>query len=89
VGALLESTTEAEVHHLPQIVARLKQPVYFIAGDRDPIMEPKYVFHLASFHSLFSGCGENVKQLPDCGHLAMVEYPEDVASYLQSVIKVP
>ncbi|HLO50516.1 MAG TPA: alpha/beta hydrolase [Kamptonema sp.] len=87
LGALLESTTEAEVHRLPQIVARLKQPVYFIAGDRDPIMEPKYVLHLASFHSLFCGCGENVMQIPNCGHLAMVEYPEAVAIYLQTILK--
>lgn len=85
LGALLDSTTEAEVHLLPQIVARLKQPVYFITGDRDPIMEPKYVLHLASFHWLFAGCGENVMQIPDCGHLAMVEYPQVVATYLQSI----
>ena len=53
LGLLLDSTTEAEVHRLPQVVARLKQPVYFIAGAQDPIMEPQYVRHLASFHPLF------------------------------------
>jgi 2-succinyl-6-hydroxy-2,4-cyclohexadiene-1-carboxylate synthase len=87
LGALLDSTTEAEIHLLPQIVSRLKQPVYFIAGTKDKIIEPKYVLHLASFHWMFQGCGENVLQLPDCGHLAMVEQPDAVASYLQNILK--
>jgi len=87
LGALLDSTTEAEIHLLPQIVSQLKQPVYFIAGTKDKIMEPKYVLHLASFHWMFQGCGENVLQLPDCGHLAMVEQPDAVVSYLQNILK--
>jgi pimeloyl-ACP methyl ester carboxylesterase len=86
LGALLDSTTEAEVHLLPQIVARLKQPVYFIAGAQDPIMEPKYVNHLASFHPLFQGCGENVMEIPNCGHLAMVEQTDTVAAQIQAVL---
>ena len=87
LGALLDSTTEAQIHLLPQIVSQLKQPVYFIAGTKDKIMEPKYVLHLASFHWMFQGCGKNVLQLPDCGHLAMVEQPDAVASYLQKILQ--
>jgi 2-succinyl-6-hydroxy-2,4-cyclohexadiene-1-carboxylate synthase len=87
LGALLDSTTEAEIHLLPQIVSQLKQPVYFIAGTKDKIMEPKYVLHLASFHWMFQGGGKNVLQLPDCGHLAMVEQPDAVASYLQNILQ--
>jgi len=87
LGALLDSTTEAQIHLLPQIVSQLKQPVYFIAGTKDKIMEPKYVLHLASFHSMFQGRGENVLQLADCGHLAMVEQPDAVASYLQNILQ--
>ena len=87
LGALLDSTTEAQIHLLPQIVSQLKQPVYFIAGTKDKIMEPKYVLHLASFHWMFQGGGENVLQLPDCGHLAMVEQPDAVASYLQNILQ--
>ncbi|MBD0394888.1 MAG: alpha/beta hydrolase [Microcoleus sp. C1-bin4] len=87
LGALLDSTTEAQIHLLPQIVSQLKQPVYFIAGTKDKIMEPKYVLHLASFHWMFKGRGENVLQLPDCGHLAMVEQPDAVASYLQNILQ--
>jgi len=87
LGALLDSTTEAQIHLLPQIVSQLKQPVFFISGTKDKIMEPKYVLHLASFHWMFQACGENVLQLPDCGHLAMVEQPDAVASYLQNILQ--
>lgn len=86
LGALLDSTTEAEVHQLPQVVARLQQPVHFIAGANDTMMEPKYVHHLASFHPSFEYCGNNVSEIPDCGHLAMVEQPEAVANEILSVL---
>ncbi|MGD2181653.1 alpha/beta fold hydrolase [Lusitaniella coriacea] len=86
LGALLDTTTEKEVHLLPQIVARLKQPVYFLAGAKDKIMEPKYVQHLASFHHLFKNGGNNVIEIPDCGHLSMVEQPEIVAEEMSSIL---
>ncbi|MEB3210109.1 MAG: alpha/beta hydrolase [Leptolyngbyaceae bacterium] len=86
LGSLLDSTTEEEVHKLPGVVSRLKQPVYFIGGAKDDIMEPQYVNHLASFHSLFEYTGENVIEIPDCGHLAMVECPEKVAEHLRDVL---
>ncbi|MGC9525856.1 MAG: alpha/beta fold hydrolase [Limnospira sp.] len=85
LGALLDSTTEAEVHRLPQVVARLKQPVYFLAGMGDRVMEPRYVRHLASFHELFRNGRDNVLELPDCGHLAMIEYPDWVADHLTKI----
>ncbi len=86
LGALLDSTTEAEVHQLPQVVARLQQPVHFIAGENDTMMEPKYVHHLASFHPSFEYCGNNVSEIPNCGHLSMVEQPEAVANEILSVL---
>ncbi|NJP11658.1 MAG: alpha/beta hydrolase [Leptolyngbyaceae cyanobacterium RU_5_1] len=86
LGALLETTTESEVHRLPQIISHLQQPVYFIAGAQDPIMEPQYVRHLASFHALFGTCGANVFEIPDCGHLSMVEQPEQVAEQIQAIL---
>ena len=86
LGLLLDSTTEAEVHRLPQVVARLKQPVYFIAGAQDPIMEPQYVRHLASFHPLFEACGANVAEIANCGHMAMLEQPTAVVAQLRVIL---
>jgi pimeloyl-ACP methyl ester carboxylesterase len=86
LGTLLDSTTEAEVHCLPQVVSRLRQPVFFVAGAKDTIMEPKYVRHLASFHPLFNCRGDNVIEIADCGHLAMVEQPAAVAREIRSIL---
>ena len=86
LGTLLDSTTEAEVHRLPQVISQLHQPVYFIAGMQDKVMEPKYVKHLASFHPMFNTNGENVIEIPDCGHMAMVEQPDAIATQLRSIL---
>jgi 2-succinyl-6-hydroxy-2,4-cyclohexadiene-1-carboxylate synthase len=86
IGALLDSTTESEVHLLPQVVARLPQPVHFITGTNDTVMEPKYVNHLASFHPSFECCGSNVTQIENCGHLAMLEQPDAVADEIQRIL---
>jgi 2-succinyl-6-hydroxy-2,4-cyclohexadiene-1-carboxylate synthase len=85
--SLLTSTTPAEVHQLPAIVARLQQPVYFIAGCNDTIMAPRYVRHLASFHHSFDQWGENILELDACGHLAMLEQTDAVARYVQSIVQ--
>jgi len=86
LGTLLDSTTEAEINLLPKVVSQLQQPVYFITGDKDQIMEPKYVRHLASFHPLFEACGNNVMEIPECGHLAMVEHPQTVANQIRLLL---
>ncbi|MDB9525597.1 alpha/beta hydrolase [Oscillatoria sp. CS-180] len=86
LGVLLDSTTEAEVHRLPQVVAGLKQPAYFIAGAEDTVMEEKYVRHLASFHPLFESPEGNVRVLAECGHMAMLEQPETLAKTICELI---
>jgi 2-succinyl-6-hydroxy-2,4-cyclohexadiene-1-carboxylate synthase len=85
--SLLASTTQAEVHQLPQLVARLVQPAYFIAGAEDRIMEPKYVRHLASFHPLFQQQGLNLVELANCGHLAMLEQTAPVAAQIERMVQ--
>jgi pimeloyl-ACP methyl ester carboxylesterase len=74
------------VNRLPEVVSKLTQPVYFIAGANDKIMEPKYVRHLASFHALFQGCDENVIEIPECGHLAMVEQPDKLETQIRKIL---
>ena len=86
LGSLLDSTTEEEVNILPKLVSQLKQPVYFLAGSEDKVMEPKYVRHLASFHKLFQSCGDNVIEIPNCGHLSMLEQPKAVADHIRSLV---
>ena len=86
LGAMLDSTTEEEINSLPQLVSELKQPVYFLTGAEDKVMEPKYVRHLASFHPLFQSCGDNVIEIPNCGHLAMLEQPDAVANHIRSIV---
>ena len=84
--ALLESTTREEVLYLPQIMQRLTLPTYFIAGEKDKVMEPKYVKHLASFHETFSQSESNLFQLKNCGHLSIIEQPHEVAQILDNVL---
>jgi pimeloyl-ACP methyl ester carboxylesterase len=86
LGTLLDSTTEDEVNRLPQVVSELQQPVYFLAGADDKVMEPKYVRHLASFHPLFQYSGDNVIEIPNCGHLAMLEQPDTVAKEIRKLV---
>ncbi len=86
LGSLLDSTTEAEVERLPKIVAGIKQPVYFIAGAEDKVIEFKYVRHLASFHWLFEEGERNAIALPQCGHLAMVEQTDVLADIMMDIV---
>ncbi|MEB3225764.1 MAG: alpha/beta hydrolase [Synechococcus sp.] len=86
LGSLLETTTEPEVHYLPQLVAKLTQPVYFLAGCQDPVMELKYVHHLASFHPGFGCMGENVLEIDGCGHFAMLEQAALVTENIRTIL---
>ena len=86
LGSLLSSTTRAEVHHLPQLVSQLKQPAYFIAGERDKVMEPRYVRLLASYHHLFGVGGNNLIELPGCGHMGMIERPDAVSRHILQIL---
>jgi len=71
---------------LPQMISQLQQPVYFLAGANDRVMAPKYVRHLASFHKLFQNGGANVIEIPNCGHLAMVEQPDIVDTQIRRIL---
>jgi 2-succinyl-6-hydroxy-2,4-cyclohexadiene-1-carboxylate synthase len=85
LGALEESTTQAEVNRLPHLVAQLRQPAYFITGAQDTVMAPRYVRHLASFHPLFQAGENNVITLERCGHFAMLEQTDEVAAVVREM----
>lgn len=89
LGTLLASTTEAEVHLLPRLVAALNQPVYFIAGRQDQVMNLRYVHHLASYLQDARQGKLPVIELENCGHLAMLEQPHRVVQALQTILKTP
>jgi pimeloyl-ACP methyl ester carboxylesterase len=85
--SLLDSTLPQEVHLLPQIVAQLRQPLYFLAGQQDRVMELKYVYHLASFHHPFQEGCQNVVKIPECGHMGMLEQREAIAHRIQEILE--
>lgn len=87
IASLLEATTEEQVHYLPQIVARLSQPVYFLAGKQDKVMEIQYVNHLASFHRLFHQHHQQIVfEIDNCGHFAMLEQTDTVVRYILELL---
>jgi 2-succinyl-6-hydroxy-2,4-cyclohexadiene-1-carboxylate synthase len=83
--SLLDSTVPEQVHLLPQVVAQLRQPAYFLGGQEDNVMELKYVYHLASFHRNFRAGETNVIEIPNCGHMGMLERPDAIARTLQEL----
>jgi len=87
LGTLLETTTEDEVHLLPRIVTDLQQPVYFLGGRNDAIMDLKFVSHLAGYHRASGAQGAAVIEIEDCGHMAMLEQPETVTAAIQTAIQ--
>ncbi|MEO1620359.1 MAG: alpha/beta hydrolase [Cyanobacteria bacterium J06632_3] len=84
-GSLLETTTEDDVHLLPQVMRQIKQPVYFITATEDTVMPPRYVRYLASFHPQFCE-SSSVFELADCGHMAMIEQPGAVGEIVRTVV---
>lgn len=83
--SLLDSTVPEQVHLLPQVVAQLHQPVYFLGGQQDTVIELKYVYHLASFHCSFQQGKTNVIEIPNCGHMGMLERTDAVARTLRQI----
>jgi pimeloyl-ACP methyl ester carboxylesterase len=75
------------VYQLPQLVAKLQKPTYFIAGQQDSVMELRYVYHLASFHHSFQDGQANVIEVPNCGHFAMLEQTEQVIETLTNLLE--
>ena len=85
-GTLLETTTEAEVHLLPRIVSALTQPVHFLGGSCDAVMDLKFVNHLAGYYQAGTTQGSLVTEIENCGHMAMLEQPRQVIHAIKTVV---
>ncbi len=74
LGLLVNSTTRGAVKQIPNLVAGLKAENLWISGEQDRVMEPGYVQHLAEYSP--KHC---LKELKQCGHLAMQSHPDLLA----------
>jgi pimeloyl-ACP methyl ester carboxylesterase len=78
-GLLVASTHRGAVRQLPVLTAALKVPSLWIVGERDRVMEPRYVRHLASFAP-----DHQLELIGKGGHLPMRENPEALASVVET-----
>ncbi len=76
-GLLVASTHRGAVRQLPVLTAGLKVPSLWIVGERDRVMEPRYVRHLASFAP-----DHQLELISKGGHLPMSQNPEVLARLL-------
>ena len=78
-GLLVNSTSRRAVRQLPGMVARLSVNSLWISGERDQVMEPGYVRHLAGYSP-----AHDYRAIAKCGHLPMQEKPEDLCSVIET-----
>lgn len=78
-GLLVNSTSRGAVRQLPGMVARLAVNSLWISGERDQVMEPGYVRHLAGYSS-----GHDYREITNCGHLPMREQPEALCTEIET-----
>ena len=67
---------------LPGLVSELGVASLWISGDRDQVMEPGYVRHLAAYSP-----GHDYQQIEGCGHLPMRQKPEVLRRMLISWVE--
>jgi len=78
-GLLVNSTSRGAVRQLPGMVARLSVNSLWISGERDQVMEPGYVRHLAGYSS-----AHDYREIANCGHLPMQEQPEELCAVTET-----
>ena len=81
-GLLVNSTSRGAVRDLPGLVSELGVASLWISGDRDQVMEPGYVRHLAAYSP-----GHDYQQIEGCGHLPMRQKPEVLRRMLISWVE--
>ena len=73
------STNRGAVRQIPRLTAQLTVPSLWIAGERDQVMEPRYVRHLAGYAHR-----HQVSVLAGAGHLPMRQMPESLAELIET-----
>jgi 2-succinyl-6-hydroxy-2,4-cyclohexadiene-1-carboxylate synthase len=76
-GLLLNSTQRRAVAGLPGLVSRLNVPSLWIGGEKDQVMQPLYVRHLAGYAP-----SHQIEVIAGAGHLPMRDQPDDLAKVL-------
>ena len=82
LGLLVNSTNRGAVKQIPNLVAGLEVESLWISGEQDRVMEPGYVKHLAAYSS--KHC---LRELKQCGHLAMQTHPDLLAQTIHQWLK--
>jgi pimeloyl-ACP methyl ester carboxylesterase len=77
LGLLACSMRRQAVQQLPRLTASLQAPSLWIAGERDTVMAPRYVRHLAGYAP-----GHGVTVLAGGGHLPMRQMPAELAAVM-------
>lgn len=78
-GLLACSMTRGAVQQLPALTARLQVPSLWIAGERDQVMEPRYVRHLAAYSP-----GHRFELLAGAGHLPVGRHAAPLATLISA-----
>jgi pimeloyl-ACP methyl ester carboxylesterase len=78
-GLLACSMQRGAVQQLPALAAALTVPSLWIAGERDSVMEPRYVRHLAGYSP-----NHQVELLQGQGHLPMRSAPQTLARLIRT-----
>lgn len=71
------STNRGAVQQLPRLTAELRVPSLWIAGERDTVMEARYVRHMAAYTPL-----HRLELLEGAGHLPMRQMPATLAAVI-------
>lgn len=79
----LTSLLQSSLHsNVSSFVARLQLPVLLVWGLQDKISSPEVALH---FHDLLPN--SQVKFIDQCGHVPMIEKPEEFESHIKSFLK--
>ena len=77
VKPIRDSTQRRAVAGLPGLVSRLNVPSLWIGGEKDQVMQPLYVRHLAGYAPSYQ-----IEVIAGAGHLPMRDQPDDLAKVL-------